>query len=385
MGTTISIIVGFRNREFERVVQFISSLAKQNQENIELIFVDYGSEISLAERIEQYIEKWEFCTYLYHDSRGKPWSRSHALNIGALASSGDYLYFTDIDLLFHPDYLQHITSRITLNSQVYTRVYYLPEGFNAFETLYNEPVYKRCEISHTSGKGILLVNKKTFLEIRGYDEFYCDWGIEDNDIFIRLKNNGLSEDWADHEKYPVYHLWHPPANSGINFPDKWLDESSYYYIRNTTAIKRNHRSFGLLTKKENREIKKRIEANQIDSNLVLPEKGTFLTRTFVYRSLWSEVENKKDKLIKIQFKGFHLSQLSLINRFINRTLNWGLTLIKSPFQLVYIPEAERAESYYPERDILWFLRKMEKDENLNFDYYLEIKDNTYTLYIYPFI
>jgi glycosyltransferase involved in cell wall biosynthesis len=385
MSVSISIIVGFRNREFERVAQFINSLATQNQKNFELIFVDYGSNLDLAERIEQYLNEWEFCKYLYHDSRGKPWSRSHALNIGALASKGNYLYFTDIDLLFHPDYLQHLTGLMSKDIQLYTRVYYLPEGFKDFQLLYQEAIYKQCEISHTSGKGILFVNKITFLQIRGYDEFYCDWGIEDNDIFIRLKNNGLMEDWADHEKYPVYHVWHPPANSGINFPDKWLDESSYYYIRNTTAIKRNHRSFGLLTKKEDREITKRIETNQIDSDLVLPENGTFPTRTFVYRTLWSEVENKRDTLVKIQFTRFHLSQLSVINRFINRTLNWGLYLIKSPFQLVYTPEAERAESYFPERDILWFLRKMEKDENLNFDYYLEIRDNTYTLYIYSFI
>jgi glycosyltransferase involved in cell wall biosynthesis len=384
MKTPISIIVGFRDREFERVVQFVNSLAKQNQKNFELIFVDYGSEIELAAKIEQFVKNWEFCTYLYHDSRGKPWSRSHALNIGALVSSGEYLYFTDIDLLFHPDYLQHISNRITPNSQLYTRVYYLPKGFNAFTSLHREPHYKNCKISHTSGKGILFVSKKAFMEIRGYDEFYCDWGIEDNDIYIRLKNSGLSETWSDHEKYPVYHVWHPPVSSGINFPDKWLDESSYYYNRNSNIVKRNPHTFGRLTKKEDREITKRIEASQIDSDLRLPENGTFLTRTFVYRTLWSEVERKENRLVKLQFKRFHLSQLSVLNRFIHQITKWALSLIKSPFKLVYGPEAERSESYFPERDILWFLRKMEKDENLNFDYYIDFKNNTYTLYLLSF-
>jgi len=380
----ISIVVGFRNRELERVVQFVTSISTQIFKDFELVFVDYGSELELAQSVKEVLRDSPFCTYIYHDSRGKPWSRSHALNIGSLAASGAFLYFTDIDLLFHPNYLLHLNEIKAENRHVYTRVYYLKKGFDSFGSLFTFDHFKHCEISHPSGKGMLLVSRKRFLEIHGYDEFYCDWGVEDNDIHIRLQYSGNEEFWTEHEEFPVYHVWHPPASIEVSFPDKWLDESAYYFYSNRRTVIRNPASFGQSVSLAERTITKLIDSNSVDEVIALPKSGSFNTRTFYYRQIWDAMEANVGKLIKVEIPKMNTSDLSVIQRIVFLIARAFLLTAKSPYVMMYQPEANRNGSFFPERDILWYLRKLEKNSNFKFDFLIKPESHNYTLYLLPY-
>lgn len=381
MEGLISIVVGFKNRELERVEQFIQSLQNQSYKHFELIFVDYGSDLILAEQVEAYLKNMDFCNYVYNDSRGKSWSRSHALNIGSKLSKGDYLYFTDIDLLFHPDYLNHLHGLKNKHNHTYTRVYYLEESFTEYSNLFKDTYFKLCEISHTSGKGILFIAKDLFHEIGGYDEYYCDWGIEDNDIYIRLISNGNEEKWTENENYPVYHAWHPPTDKQVEFPEKWLDDMSFYYTINQKNVLRNLNGYGKLIKKQNRKLISLLDKQQFSEVINVMPKGSTSTKTVFYRAIWKVLNEKQDGLIQVNIPKFQFNNLSFIQRSIYKFLNKIIRLTGSPYTLHYTEAFDRERFFFPERDIRWFLRKLEKETNVVSDYYLEYNQEIILVYI----
>ena len=52
----ISIVVGYRNREIERVKRSLDSLLQQKYVDFEMIFIDYGSDHSISKDIEQLLK-----------------------------------------------------------------------------------------------------------------------------------------------------------------------------------------------------------------------------------------------------------------------------------------------------------------------------------------
>ena len=126
----ISIIIGFRNRDIQRVKYALDSLAVQSLKDFELIFIDYGSDIPLAKQVEALFGEYDFVKYYYSDSRGRFWNRAHAVNTGFRFSAGEKIFISDIDIIYHPDFLKSIAA-FNLENTFYTfSCYYLPEGFD---------------------------------------------------------------------------------------------------------------------------------------------------------------------------------------------------------------------------------------------------------------
>jgi glycosyltransferase involved in cell wall biosynthesis len=379
----ISVIVGFRDREFERVLSFVESLDAQTSKNFELIFVDYGSQIEISNSIKNLINSRNYASYVFHDSRGKSWNRSHALNIGSKHSNGSYLYFTDIDLVFHYDYIAHLEIVKIPNTQLYTRVFLLPKNtFVDFSDLSKiERLKSKTELSHKSGKGILLIEKSIFLSIGGYDEFYRDWGIEDNDLFIRLTGKGIKENWTDHLSYPVFHIWHPQSTE-IKFPEKWLDESAFYYIKNQSKIVRNPDGFGLVTNTDSRKIIEIIEQNNFDKEIIVEKAGLIATKTMYFRKIWAELNDENIHALKIYIPKLNLEEINFFQKLAKSLVKRILKTIKSPFDLVYFQQSDRTKYFLPQEDLKWYIRKLIIESELIDDYFIEEDDENMTVILY---
>ncbi len=69
-------------------------LRNNNKAQTELIFVDDGSSDSTASLLEQYKKIYDFRVISYEQNRGK----GYAVKQGALAATGDWVIFFDIDL-----------------------------------------------------------------------------------------------------------------------------------------------------------------------------------------------------------------------------------------------------------------------------------------------
>lgn len=374
----ISIIVAYRNRDSQRINRFLDSLSKQSNKTFELIFVDSGTDLDLAKEIEKSVKSYAFATYIYNDTRGKDWNKCIALNIGSLHANGNYLYFTDIDLMFHENYVDHLYNSLDPKNQMYTRVYMVNEKFTAYNTIFDIDRNLISEISHTSGKGILLVSKEVFEEIGGYDEYYSDWGVEDNDIYIRLTAYGLIEKWADYENYPVFHQWHQTNERFHVYPEKWLDDISFHYITLQKKYKRNINP-GKLIETRDRKI---LSIVNDDTGLGLetiqvPTFGLNTTKTLYYRQIWDCLNSTELSIFKVVVPKYVIPKMSLIQIMISKMAAGLLKMIHSPFSLEYFQKKERYKYFLPEEDIKWYFRKLVKETELIDDYYIiENADNT---------
>lgn len=273
-----SLVVGYRNRDLDRVKRYLNSVKSQTVTNFELIFVDYGSDEPIAAKVKQLVNDYKFAKYIYNCTIGWSWNRSHALNTGLRIAKGEIIIFSDIDLIYSDNFLEHIAASVKENHHFYQQVFWLPKNYNYWEKLLDKPL--NFEASREGAKGGVHVASKEYLDkLQGYDEFYCFWGLEDHDLYDRLLNFGIKEAWLEKEKSPVYHQWHPiVSNEKKNFfPEKWYDDMLTYYAINKKNLIRNNTNWGKLYTASDRPIFqiKSFKNYPIPSKIVLNTKSTF--------------------------------------------------------------------------------------------------------------
>lgn len=167
-------------------------------------------EITLG-RIMTYFPDWEI---FIGDNEGE-FSRSKARNSGASFAQGDTLVFCDADTIWNPDYL--LAAEILADNGwalPYTMYYNLTEDAteailrcDTFDLLMEpEPEEYEHALDYVIS-GTVVVPRKAFEEVGGYDERFIGWGYED-DAFA----TALTSLYGPPERVDggfVCHLWHP--------------------------------------------------------------------------------------------------------------------------------------------------------------------------------
>ena len=242
----LSIVVTYRNRNVERVKRFFASIDAQSYRDFELIFVDYGSDANFASAVGEIADKYTWCRHLYNDTRGMLWNKSHAINSGVRQSTGEYFLSTDIDLIYTRDVLKHAMEHAHPSKQLFSLAYMLPETFTQFETLETERPVDFVESPYQSIGMFHLLSNQVFQEkLGGLDEFYCIWGREDTDGYVRGRNAGLESYWMDNRKFPLYHQWHETHTaSSSQFTLGWWEDVVMHFELRRDDIKRNQPNWG---------------------------------------------------------------------------------------------------------------------------------------------
>jgi glycosyltransferase involved in cell wall biosynthesis len=381
----ISVVFGFRNRELIRVKRCIDSLADQSFKDFEVIFVDYGSDEDYSMPVKDYLKAFDFISYYYNDTRGMPWNRAHVLNTGVRLAEGEFILFTDIDMVFVPSFMEVNVKQLIPTKQFYQPIYWLPEDFKQYDKLASGQLID-FNTSGTSGKGGLhFISKKALEEIGGYDEYFCFWGREDLDLFGRLELNGIQTNWFPPNKVPVYHQWHPLTStlSNSQFPDKWWEDMSIYYYLNKNKIVRNPAGWGEILHPNTRKslmpehIDKEVLFEPKDSIFGEGSKTEFIERLF---NAWDEVSPGKNLRISIK-KEHQKLQGNLLKQ---RIVNWFNMKQSKRFKLLLIQEHVLNENYkyradhfiFPE-DILYVLWNFVHQSYQIKDYFMEQTDNHY--------
>ncbi|TXB63794.1 glycosyltransferase family 2 protein [Phaeodactylibacter luteus] len=239
-----SIITAFRNRDLERVRNSLDSLASQINQNFELIFVDYGSDEEVRTTVRPIVESYPFVTYIYNETRGMFWNRSHALNTGIRRAKGEITVLWDIDLMVEPAFLQKLEEQIDYRNTFTThRCFYLPEGAKQKD-------YKQGSVLAKSKHdyvGLCTVDTDILQQIEGFDEYFQVWGAEDDDLYTRLEDSGLLRIMVNATDIPVYHQWHPTQAPAL--PDMWYLKM-VEHLFNKRKMKR--KGFGEILTKSNR-------------------------------------------------------------------------------------------------------------------------------------
>ena len=237
-----SILIGFRNREIDRVSRCIESFAQQSIQNFELIFIDYGSDLDVADAVQQLLSNYSFVKYIYTDTRGWFWNRAHALNTGLVNSKGKYIISSDIDMIHAPNFIEQLDKIVEPDVLYHYRCYYLPENYKYDHRNLNGKAQADYPVSSKNARGLLVIDKATCLRIDGWNEKFKIYGGEDNDISQKLLNAGLQLQWLPINKFTTYHQWHPTHKKNIEvLPYKWKKKIMDYLVPT------NHKNTDTLT------------------------------------------------------------------------------------------------------------------------------------------
>jgi hypothetical protein len=206
----ITIIYPYRNRELFRIKNSLDSLVRQYNKDFCVIFVDYGSEIQISDSVKSLLKRYEFVDYIYSYHRNQPWSRSKAINIGLRLAKTEYVFIADIDIIFHDRFVDILFELKDKNQNTYFQVGYLGENEN--NDLKEFDSYTILSKSIPEGKGLSLFKLESLLAIGGFDEFFHFWGVEDEEVHLRLQNVGFSSKFYNDEIL-LLHQWHKSFES----------------------------------------------------------------------------------------------------------------------------------------------------------------------------
>lgn len=198
----ISIIYPFKNREKQRVLNSIDSILNQNNNNFNIIFIDYGSD----EPLNLDINSSKF-TYVYLDVKNQPWNKSKAIN-HALKYYVDmpYCFIADVDMLFKPNFIDTALELTTKHNFFYFQVAYLKQHLVNEKDFFDTNNFKN--ISNYEATGMTVFKTDILKSIQGFDEFFHFWGAEDTDVHNRITNLGHKVHFYN-ENVLMAHQWHP--------------------------------------------------------------------------------------------------------------------------------------------------------------------------------
>jgi len=213
----LSIVLTYRDRKLEIVKRCLASLEIQSDKDFTVFLVNYGSSESFTVELEKLIKSYDFIDYIYVPTYGQLWNKSRAINIALKRCTTKLFCVADIDLLFHPNFVQKSKQLVKEKE-----IFYFKTGFLNQETTGENLIFENSKVYFSSNKevtGITLYQTEVLKKINGYDEFYHGWGAEDTDVHLRLKNAGYSVKFYDQEIL-VKHQWHPKQyrSKKSNFP-----------------------------------------------------------------------------------------------------------------------------------------------------------------------
>ncbi|SDS01454.1 glycosyltransferase family A protein [Gramella sp. MAR_2010_147] len=206
----LSILYPYRNRDSKRIKRSFDSLLEQTNKNFEVFFIDYGSTPDLAVDIKRLCQNYPFISYQFYPTQYQPWNKSRALNSVIKNLKTDFCFVADVDVIFHPEFVETAYNLTKTGQTTYFQVGYLSSSESRKTKAFSE--YSDYRLSTNEATGLSLFPVAQLKELNGFDEFYHFWGAEDTDMHIRLKNAGYGVKFYD-EELLLLHQWHPSYQS----------------------------------------------------------------------------------------------------------------------------------------------------------------------------
>jgi len=293
----ITIIYTFRNRGLDRIIRSLESLDSQRNKDFNVIFVDYGSDLEIASKIEEIVKGFSFCKYVYTYSLKQPWCKARAINIALKMVETDFVFTADIDMIFHPKFIDTLNQLKSSEKAIFFKVGFLSKEESKIRKEFD--LYQPEFYSREGATGLSLFPTKTIKELRGIDEFFHFWGAEDENIHMRFENAGYKSEFYQEETL-LLHQWHQTYRNSENVKlskylrlDNIVPINGRYNINATNLgqTKVNEKGWGYMFTKETYE------------KLLTPDKNIEIT------TLKSDIDaignvlcNSFNKTISITFK-----------------------------------------------------------------------------------
>jgi glycosyltransferase involved in cell wall biosynthesis len=187
MATDISVQICTYNRK-DLILRSLDALFKQDNpaDKFEIVLVDDGSSDGTGEAIKALNSPCKL-TYLYQENAGLATAR----NKGIRAAQGEFILFVDDDIMASPSLLtQHVkTHRAHPGSVVRGWVNHVDDLENTEKKV---PKFTMQDISTSFfWTSNVSVAKKSLEEAGMFEEKFREYGWEDLELGLRLKNLGL--------------------------------------------------------------------------------------------------------------------------------------------------------------------------------------------------
>lgn len=231
----ITILFAYRNRDIDRIDLALQSLQKQTNSDFKVIFIDYGSKNEYSIPLKKLLNNFDFVDYYYIGHPGLLWNKSKAFNYGIKKAKSEYILTADIDLIFNPETIESLIATTEPSSYTLFKYGYLPKKLGPNQI--RGKSFSDLIPSHFGEvNGVGLYPKKALETIKGFDEFYHFYGLEDEDLFLRLDIAGFQR--QRDEKDLFRHQWHP------RYPDKNDVKLTHHpRLRNAMRINQQHYFF----------------------------------------------------------------------------------------------------------------------------------------------
>ncbi|PRP96557.1 putative glycosyl transferase [Enhygromyxa salina] len=242
----ISAVIPVRDRSGPRLENCLRSLRWQDVEpgTIEIVITDFGSAPAQAAVLHEYAD--HHGAQVVRVETTQTWNRARALNHGIQRATGRYVFCTDADMIFAPNFvptLLEVQARERDQAFVVCHCRDLPErlaeqqwALEDFPELLASAPFRKA-----TGTGACQVARREFFErVRGYDEGFSFWGQEDNDLRFRAGRVGLREVWIQ-DQTAMLHQWHP-SERGKKPLRKSLNDIRYHLTKRVTV--KNWRGWG---------------------------------------------------------------------------------------------------------------------------------------------
>lgn len=250
---------------FERPHHLIRSLTAISVQKgllpgtVEVVVTDDGSRDNTFAVVAEFAKGSQFAVhFVTHEHDGFQLARCR--NEGARASTAPIILFLDGDCIIPPDFLalclkkiregvvtgslcqsltEDITSRITTGSVENGSCFDLSRRdrnirlvIQEFKSLFYSVVRHPTKPKLFGGN--MIITRKDYERVNGYDERFQGWGCEDDDLRIRLRRRGIV-------LRPIIgsprtcHLWHP---AGETRPTVWKEGRNVRYFKRSCRLTR---------------------------------------------------------------------------------------------------------------------------------------------------
>ncbi|MBT3293686.1 MAG: glycosyltransferase [Verrucomicrobia bacterium] len=256
-----SLIVNVYNRAAWLEV-CLGALLHQRVRPDEVIVADDGSSSEEVAAVKAFLETYPI-PHQYAAQQDKGFRAAAARNMGIRLATGEYLFFIDCDIVLMPDALaQHLErahpgrflqGQATGLSEATTEPILAGEPLDAAGV---EALWGQADISHLGGnlrqfeKNRILralhltkrhkpqlisnhfsIHRADMERVNGFDEVYEGWGLEDDDLGMRLYQSGMHVRPVFKEARAVhlYHTTHKPEAA------EWVSNNRDYFHRKNVA------------------------------------------------------------------------------------------------------------------------------------------------------
>ncbi len=202
----LTIAIPNRNRNLRTVERTLRSIVCQNPTEINVVVIDYGSELNYQEQLRYLVKEIGNCVLICCPTQGQLWNKARAINIVLKQCETTYFMVADMDMIFHPKAIEKINSLVNTDRAIYFKVGILTEEESKKDVPFDDYIVKFY--TNTAATGITVFPTATLKAIHGFDEFYHGWGAEDTDVHIRFKHIGTSVEFYE-QKTLFLHQWHP--------------------------------------------------------------------------------------------------------------------------------------------------------------------------------